>query len=51
MTKGSIVFLFVSASNGVPNSGVKKRILGCKEFKFHPKCENMQHINLYFEDN
>ena len=30
-TKGSIVQLFVFASNGVPNSGAKKRILGCKE--------------------
>ena len=26
---------------------LKKRILGCKDFKFHPRCENMQHINLY----
>ena len=49
--RGIIVPLFVSASNGVPNSGAKKRILGCKEFKFHPRCQNMQLINLYFEDN
>ena len=26
---------------------LKKRILGCKDFKFHPRCENMQLINLY----
>ena len=36
-TKGSIVPLFIFASNGVPNSDAKKkRILSCKDFKFHP---------------
>ena len=25
----------------------KKGIFGCKDFKFRPRCENMQHINLY----
>ena len=44
-----LFFFFFCASNGVPNSDAKKKkgIFGCKDFKFHPRCENMQHINLY----
>ena len=30
---------------------LKKRILGCKDFKFHPRCENMLLINLYCTNN
>ena len=30
---------------------LKKRIIGCKDFTFHPRCENMQLINLYFADD
>ena len=30
---------------------LKKRILGYKNFKFHPRCENMQLINLCFADD
>ena len=30
---------------------LKKGILGCKNFKFHLRCENMQLINLCFADN
>ena len=30
---------------------LKKGILGCKNFKFHRRCKNMQLINLCFADN
>ena len=42
---------YLFAGNGIPNSDAKKKILCCKDFKFHPKCENMKIINPYFVDN
>jgi len=30
---------------------LKKKILGCKNFKFHPRCENMHLIKFVFADD
>ena len=43
----SIFFFFFLLAMEFLTQMLKKRILGCKDFKFHPRCKNMQLINLY----
>ena len=46
-------YLFLLAMEYLSNlTQVLKKgfLVARKEFKFHPRCENLQHINLYFED-
>ena len=43
-------YLFSLAMEFLTQVLKKGFLVARKEFKFHPRCENLQHINLYFED-